>query len=79
MDLKEKEENFKLPFNNLYSNGCPFRWFETGMEARLILSSLSSYKSIDDYCNVYSYYKEQLKSWSLINLAESTLYFFFRR
>ena len=46
MDLIEKEENFKLPFNDSYSNGGPFRWFETGMEASLILSSLSSYKSI---------------------------------
>lgn len=49
------------------------RWPYDQMEARTFLSLLYYYKNSNDFLNIYSAYKEDLKKWNLLDLSKSAL------
>lgn len=79
-DLEETEKNFLFFYSGCsYVENGTHRWFDDEMEAASILSCLGSYKNIDEFFNIYPFYREKCGNWTLQILAESALYYYLEK
>lgn len=79
MDYLEKQKNYRLPENSLYSENSPFRWKGEFRGTLEFFRTVSCFPTSSSYFKIYSFDEDLmpiLEDWDLETLSNSVLFYY---